>query len=52
MTEPELFSRLAVSLAIGLPIGLQRGWQSRRAEDHWRAAGFRTFALTGLPGVP
>jgi uncharacterized membrane protein (DUF4010 family) len=50
MTVTALFNRLAVSLAIGLLVGLQRGWQSREAEDHQRAAGFRTFALTGLLG--
>jgi uncharacterized membrane protein (DUF4010 family) len=46
----ELLSRLTVSLAIGLLIGLERGWRSRDEEDHQRAAGFRTFALSGLLG--
>ncbi|MGB3490408.1 MAG: DUF4010 domain-containing protein [Xanthobacteraceae bacterium] len=39
-----------MSLAIGLLIGLERGWQTRDAEDNRRAAGFRTFALSGLLG--
>jgi len=46
----ELLSRLTVSLAIGLLVGLERGWHSRDEEDHQRAAGFRTFALSGLLG--
>ena len=50
MDHNELLSRLAVSLAIGLLVGLERGWHSRGEKDHQRAAGFRTFALTGLLG--
>ena len=29
MDQEELFRRLAVALAIGLLIGLERGWQTR-----------------------
>ena len=50
MDEDALLSRLAVSLSIGLLIGLERGWRTRNEEDHQRAAGLRTFALTGLIG--
>jgi uncharacterized membrane protein (DUF4010 family) len=50
MDQEELFRRLAVALAIGLLIGLERGWQTREETDHQRTAGFRTFALTGLLG--
>jgi len=50
MGETELLSRLAASLAIGLLIGLERGWKTRREDDQKRAAGFRTFALSGLLG--
>ncbi len=50
MDQEELFRRLAVSLAIGLLIGLERGWQTRDEQDHQRTAGLRTFALTGLLG--
>ncbi|HNO35522.1 MAG TPA: DUF4010 domain-containing protein [Nitrospira sp.] len=39
-----------MALAIGLLVGLERGWQTRDAEDNRRAAGFRTFALSGLLG--
>ena len=50
MSILELLGRLAVSLAIGLLIGLERGWQQRRAADGDRAAGLRTLGLTGLLG--
>lgn len=50
MDQNETLSRLAVSLAIGLLVGLERGWRTRDEEDHQRAAGFRTFALSGLLG--
>ena len=50
MDQEELFRRLAVALAIGLLIGLERGWQTRDESDHQRTAGLRTFALTGLLG--
>ncbi|HEX2839871.1 MgtC/SapB family protein [Hyphomicrobium sp.] len=50
MDQEELFRRLAVALAIGLLIGLERGWQTREEKDHQRTAGLRTFALAGLLG--
>lgn len=50
MAYDEILKRLAVSLAIGLLVGLERGWRTRDEEDHQRAAGFRTFALSGLLG--
>lgn len=50
MDGDALLSRLAVSLSIGLLIGLERGWRTRNDEDHQRAAGLRTFALSGLIG--
>lgn len=50
MEQTALFSRLGVALAIGLLVGLERGWSKRTEEDHQRAAGFRTFALSGLLG--
>lgn len=46
MDQEELFWRLA----IGLLIGLERGWQTRDESDHQPTARLRTFALTGLPG--
>ncbi len=50
MLEIDLFSRLAVALAIGLMVGIERGWRSRDAEEDGRAAGLRTFGLSGLIG--
>ncbi|WP_448580341.1 MgtC/SapB family protein [Thermaurantiacus sp.] len=41
---------LALSLAIGLLVGLERGWSARGAEAGTRVAGFRTFGLLGLLG--
>lgn len=41
---------LAASLAIGLLIGIERGWHLRNLPSGTRAAGVRTFALIGLLG--
>jgi uncharacterized membrane protein (DUF4010 family) len=43
-------ARLVMPLAIGLLIGLERGWQQRSARPGSRVAGLRTFALFGLIG--
>lgn len=50
MDDVELFRRLSVALAIGLLVGLERGWRSRTEREGERAAGVRTFALSGLLG--
>lgn len=50
MDQSQILSRLSISLAIGLLVGLERGWRTRGEQDHQRAAGFRTFALSGLLG--
>jgi uncharacterized membrane protein (DUF4010 family) len=50
MDQEELFRRLAVALAIGLLIGLERGWQLREEAEGERTAGLRTYALAGLLG--
>ena len=50
MDETELFRRLSVALAIGLLVGLERGWQQRQEGEGERTAGLRTFALGGLLG--
>lgn len=47
----ELFERLAVALAVGLLIGLERGWHEREAGEGARIAGLRTFGLIGLLGA-
>ena len=50
MDTRDLFERLGLALAIGLLIGLERGWRERDFGDGERAAGIRTFALIGLLG--
>ena len=42
--------RLAVAFAIGLLIGLERGWKARSAEDGERRIGLRTLAVIGVLG--
>ena len=41
---------LGSALAIGLLIGVERGWSTRDLADGRRMAGLRTFGLTGLLG--
>lgn len=50
MDQIELFQRLGVALAAGLLVGLERGWRQREEADGDRAAGLRTFGLSGLLG--
>jgi uncharacterized membrane protein (DUF4010 family) len=50
MDTAELFQRLGLALAIGLLVGLERGWREREATAGSRTAGIRTFALIGLLG--
>lgn len=47
----EMFQRLAVALAVGLLIGIERGWHERGAGEGHRIAGLRTFALVALLGA-
>jgi uncharacterized membrane protein (DUF4010 family) len=44
-----LFS-LGLALALGLLVGVERGWQERAAAEGSRIAGIRTFGLIGLLG--
>lgn len=46
----QTFLHLAVSLAIGLLIGLERGWKERMEKEGERIAGVRTYGLIGLLG--
>jgi uncharacterized membrane protein (DUF4010 family) len=50
MDALDLFERLAAALAIGLLVGIERGWTERDEREGERAAGLRTFALAGLLG--
>ncbi|MFD0669135.1 MgtC/SapB family protein [Ramlibacter sp. MAHUQ-53] len=52
-TEPDLLTAaraLGTALAIGLFVGLERGWREREVREGGRVAGLRTFALIGLMG--
>ncbi|MDH3241244.1 MAG: MgtC/SapB family protein [Alphaproteobacteria bacterium] len=46
----EILFRLGAALAIGLLIGLERGWQGRDMAEGSRIAGIRTFGIIGLFG--
>lgn len=46
----DLMMRFALALGVGLLIGLERGWRTREDKAGSRAAGVRTFAITGLLG--
>src|SRR5580698_6554555 len=46
-----LLERLAVALAIGLLMGLERGWEYRRLPEGGRVAGIRTFGMIALLGA-
>lgn len=50
MDQLELFQRLGIALAVGMLVGLERGWRARDAADGDRTAGLRTFGLSGLLG--
>lgn len=42
--------RLAIALALGLIIGLERGWKSRESAEGERVAGIRSFSFVSLFG--
>lgn len=42
--------KLAIALALGAIIGMERGWQSRDIPEGLRVAGFRSFCFAGLFG--
>lgn len=50
MEHLELFERLGLALAIGLLIGVERGWQAREMPERGQITGIRSFALIGLLG--
>src|SRR5215467_9117168 len=50
MTVVDLFQRLTLALAIGLLVGIERGWEERKEPEGSRTAGIRTYALVGLMG--
>lgn len=48
--DAENITLLGTALAIGLLIGVERGWRAREAKEGQRVAGLRTYGLTGLLG--
>ena len=48
--EVELFQGLGVALALGILIGIERGWHERELREGSRVAGIRTFGVVGLLG--
>lgn len=50
MESLETLRGLGAALAIGLLVGMERGWRDRELADGGRVAGLRTFALVGLLG--
>jgi len=46
----DIIFTLLIALAIGLLIGIERGWSDRQEKEGSRIAGIRTFSLIGLLG--
>lgn len=49
-TDAEEILLLGIALAVGLLIGVERGWKLRDAKEGERIAGLRTYGLIGLLG--
>jgi uncharacterized membrane protein (DUF4010 family) len=50
MEITEVLQRLGLALAIGILVGIERGWQERETAPGKRTAGIRTFGLSGFLG--
>ena len=48
MPSTDLLLQLGSALAVGLLVGVERGWQLRGAREGMRVAGVRTFSLLGF----
>jgi len=48
--EYEIIIQLLAALAVGMLIGIERGWSGREEDEGDRIAGLRTFSLIGLLG--
>ena len=46
-----IFERLSVALALGLLVGIERGWKGRELAPGERVAGVRTFTVLGFLGA-
>jgi uncharacterized membrane protein (DUF4010 family) len=51
LDNAQLFERLGVALALGLLMGMERGWERRGLAEGLRVAGLRTFGLISLLGA-
>jgi len=49
-TDAKEIALLGIALALGLLIGVERGWKLREAKEGQRIAGLRTYGLIGLLG--
>lgn len=50
LPDMDMLRSLAAALAVGILIGIERGWRQRDAADGSRVSGLRTFGLLGLLG--
>ncbi|RUM15309.1 MgtC/SapB family protein [Rhizobium fabae] len=50
LVTTEAFQRLSLALAIGILVGIERGWQDRDAAAGKRVAGIRTYGLSSFLG--
>lgn len=50
IADTEQIILLGIALAIGLLIGVERGWKFREAKEGERIASLRTYGLIGLLG--
>lgn len=48
MPSTDLLLQIGSALAVGLLVGIERGWQLRGTRDGMRIAGIRTFSLLGI----
>ncbi len=51
MDDLTIYLRSGLALAIGMLIGMERGWHERHASQSVHLAGMRTFGLIGLLGA-
>lgn len=50
LEEFQILRNLLAALAVGLLIGMERGWSERKEVEGLRVAGLRTFSLIGILG--